>query len=155
MHTHTEARALMAQETYLNPQNRRVSPSTSWQLKVWTNFQLSVFPLSQASSICLLTLSCTFYLLGSRVGYIRRADSRTHSTLALAAQLSLYHLGHARYLLMLRSWQQALTHCAGSPLGCHLFPNSLHISLAGKTEKASWHHPHESRSQVQERSDHF
>lgn len=135
MHTHTEARALIASEAYLNSENCRVSPSTSWQLKAWINFQGSVFPLSQASSICLLTFSCTFYLLGSRVGYIRRADSRTHSTLALAAQLSLYHLDHARYLQMLQSWQQALPHCAGFPLGCHLFSNSLHISLAGKWKR--------------------
>lgn len=153
--THTQAHALIAQEVYLNPVNFRVSPSASWQLKAWINFQGSLFPFFQASSICLLTLSCTFYLLGSRVACIRRTDLTTHNTLALAAQLSLYCLGHACYLMMLRSWQHALPHCAGFPLRCHLSPHSLHTSLTGKMEKASWHHPHESRSQVQECSDHF
>lgn len=153
--THTYARAHIAQEAYVNSENFRGSPSASWQLEAWFNFQGWLFPLSQASSICLLTLSCTFYLLGSRAAYIKRADLTTYSMLALAAQLSPHHFGHAWYLMMLWSQQYALSHCVGFPLGCHLFPNSLHTSLTGEMEKASWHHSHESRPQVQEWSGHF
>lgn len=64
--THTYACACIAQEAYLNSENSRGSPSASWQLEAWFNFQGSLFPLLQDPSICLLTLSCTFYLLGSR-----------------------------------------------------------------------------------------
>lgn len=70
--THRHRHALTAQEAYLSSS---VSPPASWQPKTLLYFQGFLYPLSQASSICLVTLSCTSYPLSTSAANIRRADS--------------------------------------------------------------------------------
>lgn len=117
-------------------------------------FISGLFSLSQTSLH--LPVYIVLHLLSwLRVTYIR-TDLTTHTrTLVLTAQISPYQLGLACYLATLKSWQRALPQSAGFPPACRLFLKSLHTLLRGKMEKASWHHPHESRSQVQECSDPF
>lgn len=130
-----------------------VSPSAFWQLEARIHFQ-GCFLYPKPPSICLFTSSYIF-CLGGKVTFIR-TDLTTHTRmLVLTAQISPCHLGLACYLAMVKPWQHALPRSAGFPQACHLFLNSLHTLLRGKMEKASWHPTHESRSQVQKRSDPF